>query len=330
MTFEELWDDQKEFNQELYAHSEDYRHLRSDEVAFVKEMVLNLASESDELLRTMQWKRHRKIALRPNREHTLEELVDQFKIWMTLAQRLGFTVDDVRRGYLRKSMVVRQRMSEEWVKTLAGPLAVVDIDQVLCDYLTGITAWVRREYPQYGDRIRQLWHQRTFISAETMQLPFEEWEQVKHHFRTSGAKARLPVMPGARPFLTWCRTTGLTVVLLTSRPIDRYPNIYTDTLDWLRQFDLPFDFIWWSSNKSDRILEGDIRSRVSFVVDDDPRFIRQMERLQIPLFWLTPERRGEHLEEVQRQHWPDGRVGSTVHVIHDLEQISKHYTQSSV
>ena len=65
-----------------------------------------------------------------------------------------------------------------------------------------------------------------------------------------------------------------------------------------------------------------MRHKVSFMVDDDPKFVRQMERLEIPTFWLTAERREEELDKLKQAYWPQGgQLGPKTHMVFDLEKI---------
>jgi hypothetical protein len=106
--------------------------------------------------------------------------------------------------------------------------------------------------------------------------------------------------------LRWCHMQSFTVVLLTSRPIARYPNMYTDTVTWLHDNALVYDHIWWADNKADRILEGDIRHKIAFMVDDDPRFVKQAERLGIPVYWMIWEKGRDSVQAMIQDHWAPG------------------------
>jgi hypothetical protein len=127
----------------------------------------------------------------------------------------------------------------------------------------------------------------TYLSADTFGMTPQQWWNTKQAFRESGAKARLPVMPGAYQFLRWCRD-HYHIVLLTSRPIDEYPGMYMDTLDWLHYNQLPFDHIWWAMDKSDALASRpSIVDRVRFAVDDDPRFVSQLAQWGFPVYHLV-------------------------------------------
>jgi len=104
--------EQEDFN-DLFRHLpkgfEEQSHL-------TQHMVLCIMSELDEILNTIHWKHHRNISIKPNPQQTLFECVDVFKYLITIIQAWGFTEKDFIEAFWKKSMVVRQRRSEEFLK----------------------------------------------------------------------------------------------------------------------------------------------------------------------------------------------------------------------
>jgi hypothetical protein len=296
-----IWQHQANFNRMLRGEPPTSFEERSK---LSKDFALNQYSEIDEFQRTTKWKAHRRISVKPNPAHQIEELVDQFKMWMTQCQLWGFTLEEVMAAYWRKSAVVHQRYVEEWISQLNDPCVIVDIDNVLCDYITGFCRWVAERHPTLAEQTSQLVTKRLWVNAESMGLDDGIYQAIKHEFRVTGGKRHLPVIDGAREYLTGLRASGVKVVLLTSRPIDRYPNIFTDTIDWLGKNQLAYDFIWWATDKGERILEAGIRDRVLYVVDDDIKYIRTFAGMGLRCFWLrlegTDELTSDDLDELKR------------------------------
>lgn len=290
-----IWEDQRAFNM-LFREPPDSPQTLAEQA---KEFVIFTESEMHELLRTLPWKKHRRMPFRGNPAHMFEEGADVLKCVLSLLQIIGIdTPEKMVELYWQKTAVVRQRYREEWVEKLDRDCVVVDIDNVLCDYINGMCDWIPRarmfldseehgisnEFQQRIDKVR---HDGKYLSAKTLGIRDELWQALKHEFRTTGQKRCLPVFDDALEFLTRCKHAGLRVVLLTSRPIDRYPNIFTDTILWLNNNKLPFDFVWWSSEKAERILEEDgLREKIRFAIDDDEKFVRQFAKARIPTYWL--------------------------------------------
>jgi hypothetical protein len=271
----ELWEDQASFNLLFRQPPANDAELAKQ----VKDFILYTESELHELLRTIQWKGHRNLQVQLNRPHMREECADILKCAISLFQICGLTPEDLVQAYWDKTAVVRQRYSEEWTKQINAPCAIIDIDNVICDYITGLCNWlmVRCEWDERldVDRIVEVRDARGYVNADSMGVPDEYWKALKHEFRISSRKRELPVLPNSTIGLERLQLEGLQIVLLTSRPIDRYPNIYTDTLLWLQRHAIPFDFILWGHDKAERLLETDLRRHVKVTFDDDLMYAQQ-------------------------------------------------------
>ena len=316
LAFLKMWDDQAAFNL-LFRQPPENDFVMAEQA---KDFVLYTESELHELLRTMRWKKHRNAVVQVNRGHMRDEVADVLKCVLSLFQIVGQTPETLVEAYWSKTAVVRQRYQEEWVKRLDQPCAIVDIDMVLCDYITGICDWIHR-YAQptvEPARLQHLVQSRSYINAESLGLPEEKWKAIKHEFRTSGAKRYLPVFPDARVFLHALKRRGMQIVLLTSRPVDRYPNLYTDTLLWLDKHELAYDFIWWSLDKGERVLEGGLREHAKLFVDDDRRYIEQMSKLGIPSYWVLRD----SSSRVRMDNEPN------VHPALSLQEVVDHYDRT--
>lgn len=278
----DVWSEQSDFDK-LFRDSPQSFSQKSD---VTQHLVLCIMSELNEILDTVQWKHHRKTDIRPNPRQTLAECIDVFKYLVSIAQVWGFSEKDFFEVFWKKSMVVRQRYSEEWVKSLRGKSAIIDIDGVLCDYRTGFLDWLSGNRSDLSDYIVKLksdeYHY--IITRKDFNLSIKEWQDIKHGFRISGAKEYLPVYPDAKDFMKGLKDNGISTVLLTSRPIDRYPNLYGDTVSWLNRNGLPHDVVWWAYDKADKALEK--LSNPVFAVDDDPSHINKFADAGIQTFWI--------------------------------------------
>ncbi len=280
-----IWKDQADFNLNFFPPASSFEEQSRQ----TKEMVLHTMSELDELLRTTVWKTHRRQNVQPNIEQVKNELTDILKYWISLALIWGVTPEDAIADYWRKSMVCRQRYAEEYLRNLEGQIVICDIDGVLADYVSGFLAWTSNHQPELFNRCADLNRQDTnlWLNASSLGVSEDVWQELKHRFRTSRGKLSLPVYDGAKELLSACRAKGLKIVLLTSRPIDKYPNIYTDTLEWLINNELEHDFIWWSQDKAETLLSKNIKANVAFAIDDDTRFITSYTAMGIRSFWIN-------------------------------------------
>jgi hypothetical protein len=293
-----IWDDQAQFNAELRPIPDTY----VGQVELTKEFALHMTTEIAEMLEACGvWEMHRTRHQDGfNPENVRRQLIDQFKYWMSIAQVWGFTPEEMERSYWRKSASVRQRYAEEHIYQLGNrPIVVLDIDNVLCDYTRGFGAWLgerletmRLEPLTQHAALEALRHAilaREYLGPGTLGLDNDTWLTIQHEFRLSGGFAHLPPMPNARQFVEAQVDDGCVIVALTSRPIDEYPNLRDDTVEWFRTHHIPVDYIWWGVDKAEKLTKNlaALAPNIRFAVDDDVRFLRQYERMGVrQVYWL--------------------------------------------
>jgi FMN phosphatase YigB (HAD superfamily) len=310
----EIWKDQKRFNKNFWPDPKDDPETQT---AQTKEFVLLLMSELDELLRTTAWKKHRKQNVLLNPAQIKNELTDIFKYWLSLCQVWGFSPEDMVADYWRKSMVVEQRYSEEHVLQLKGPIALVDIDGVLANYREGVLEFLRkseRYVPGIKEKAEEFLkaEETPYVNASLFGLEEKVWQVLKHKYRVSGGKFEIDCYDDAEDFLVDLRLQGYQTVLITSRPIDRYPNIFSDTMFWLRSYNLHVDAIWWAMDKKEKVSWEGIVPKVAFAVDDELENCEKFASLGIQTYHLI--RPGEH-------HRRFGDLPENVREIKSLKEI---------
>lgn len=312
--WESMWRDQEDLNRLFRPDGPPttYEHR----IALTKEFVLHLHSECASLLDAVgSWKPHRHQPTRENRAHVLIELSDIHKYVLSLYQIWGFTPEEAVQGFCEKSMVVRQRHSEEFIKTIDRPAVLVDLDGVLADYVRGFTESMLR--PRLPREAFLTLSSCGWIDKQSLRpwLSEEEYDHLRHMFRVNGGFGRLPMLPGARSLMDWLHEQGYYIIILTSRPIHTYPNIYTDTLIWLDAHELHHDFIWWAQDKGSLVEDRNIRRHVVFAIDDDEKFVYQLSNLGIPVWWVTDK-------ELQR-------LGeATIQTVKNLTELLEHVTHT--
>jgi hypothetical protein len=311
--FKTMIEDQQAFNRLIFDNDNADVPTRTSRL---KDLVLGMVEESLEFIRTFDFKVHRRQKLRlQNVAHAHEELIDMFKYWLSIADVCDFPFERLEELYWAKSRVVRYRYQEEWLSQIDKPCVIVDIDDVLADYIVGICDWAADVGPSllgmdtvtelgFRDRLRAIKKGHHWVNNDAVGLSHMDWQKVKHDFRTRHGKVAIPTFSDTRPFLEWCRSKGWLIVLVTSRPVDQYPNIFTDTVSWLARHNLPFDYLWWTTEKSERLEEAliNIREQVVFAVDDSPRYVSQFASKGIRTYWL---RRGLNDDDESEESDPN-------------------------
>ncbi len=291
-----IWEDQAEFNAQLRPLPTTYE----GRVDLTKEFSLHMMTEITELLESCGiWQMHRlRHEEKYNPENVRRQLIDQYKYWVSIVQLWGFTPDELEKTYWRKSAAVRQRYAEEFIHQIKDrEIVVLDIDNVLCDYTTGFGQWMLDSLYLYiqddelmghiFERVKLAMKHRLYMSQESLGIPSKTWTYIQHEYRVHGQAHSMPMMPGAREFIRKLHAMGLVVIALTSRPIDEYPNLRDDTVEWFHDNGILIDYIWWGTDKAEKLAKNlPALPNIRFVIDDDIRYIQQYMRMGVKtIYW---------------------------------------------
>lgn len=166
-------------------------------------------------------------------------------------------------------------------------IVIIDIDGILADYRLGLLYWIRQSWPSLAAKANEhLKVSDTWINAKTMGVPYKEWLSALEMFRMSGGKQSLPLFEGAKDLIYWCMEHKYEIVLLTSRPIDIYSNIYRDTIEWLRNNSIHHHLLLWSKDKAEIVHKLRLTDKIVFAIDDELKHIESYEDLEIETLWI--------------------------------------------
>lgn len=265
----EIWTKQENFNTNFV----DFSNLsEEDRQSWTKEYVLHLIDETSSLLNEVNWKLHHKSdTIKINRKELVFEWIDVFKYWLSIGLVWGITPDEFISAYSEKSSIVEQRYLQEYNEDYGKGIVVVDIDGVLSDYPSNFLRFVD-SHEGKDLSLSQISNINLYDLFQD-KISVEVLQKYKHQYRVEGKSREEKVMPGAREFLGKLKSNGYYVVILTSRPFDRYKNLYVDTYMWLKENNLEFDMLLYDSKKRDKILSLSKSNQIKFIVDDDPRIV---------------------------------------------------------
>lgn len=198
-------------------------------------------------------------------------------------------------------------------------MVIVDIDGVIADYRLGLLWWINTHYPDMREICyHHLNRVDTWIDADSMGVSFRQWLEILENFRMSGGKKLIPVFPGARQLFDLLDKRKKEVVLLTSRPIDIYSNIYRDTVEWLRDNFFPHHLLLWSKDKADIVFKLRLTDRVAFAVDDEYGHCLKYAKLGLKTYWL------DHYDVNKKLEADPSAVRDTrIVVVKSLKQITE-------
>lgn len=190
------------------------------------------------------------------RQQTLG-LVDALHYLLSMLSLRAEAEDIDRLVTARRDMVIDLHLTYDKITHLLAEadkgtvsFAVVDIDGVLFPY------------PDMLDHFSQ--------NFEGM-----DPDRIKEMYRLSSIKRNIPPLPGSREFLTTLREKyGLKIVILSSREVEYYPEVYMDTVEFLRYYNLPHDILLFKEEKRGGIILPQILRNTRLFVDDSESQIK--------------------------------------------------------
>jgi len=130
---------------------------------------------------------------------------------------------------------------------------MVDIDGVLTDYPGCFLRWVE----QFTGI--------NYVNVQVMKsvLGIPAYEIIKEQYRDSGVKRSLPLNQDAFEILVVCKRMDYIILVVTTRP-DREP-VRTDTMFWLHDKHIPYDNVFFVTDKKEFVKEHTI----DIIMDDE-------------------------------------------------------------
>jgi len=141
----------------------------------------------------------------------------------------------------------------------------VDLDNVLADYSGDFLRWATNGQlsPSPSDVT-------SLHLNDVLCLDEKDYGELKRRWRVEGHKRTMTMLPGAhgalRRLYQW-----YDVVIISSRPADKYDNIENDTCYWLKMHDLEYDSIVFACDKYQHVNDHYPVEDVSAIFDDDPQ-----------------------------------------------------------
>ncbi len=116
-------------------------------------------------------------------------------------------------------------------------------------------------------------------------------EKIKELYRLSGLKASEPPLPHAPELIQYLQDQGCVVILLSSRPVNLYPEVYQYTLEFLDRYHMKPDLLFFKDHKAISAELETLWNRVIFFVDDDGSYLSSVKKRHpdVCCVHLTPE-----------------------------------------
>lgn len=141
----------------------------------------------------------------------------------------------------------------------------VDLDNVMADYGGDFLRWATNGQlsPSPNDLT-------SLHLNEILCLDDADYAELKRRWRVEGHKRNMTMIPGTHGALRRL-SQWYDVVIISSRPADKYDNIREDTEYWLKQHDLQYSELVFTKEKFDYVHDRYSVDDVLAIFDDDPK-----------------------------------------------------------
>lgn len=265
-----LWREQKKYNEivRLETHNKE---------EWTTKYLLGLVSEIDEVLREINWKRHRKTSKNVVLSSLAFELADLTKYVLCLWELWGFSQDEMLDWCLIKTDIMNKLLEMENNQPMPKqPVIISDIDGTLGDWRK---EFISRAKQQSTDP------QETLLIDVDVGIQYDAYVRNKHSFEAGGGYSSIPIFKDAARLLRQAKKCGVYVIIYTARPVNKYKAVQYDTLRWLQAHSIPFDELRFGHEE--RIMTAvSLRKKGHpvLMLEDDPNLILRADNNNI-LVW---------------------------------------------
>lgn len=260
----DLFKDQSQFS-ELIGTARQMTIAERDKMT--RDLSLALHTEVSHLVSATSYRPHTDEKPDPDPDKILFESVDVIRYAIAIMNLWNQTPESFEEAWrLKDCYLASYRITKKNI--WAGqPVAIVDIDDVLCEFRLAFSNWLKRSYnidasvdsPEYY-----------FINA--LKTAGVNPEGVFDKFISEGELANIPVVGCAIEFMQSLKKEGYFVHLLTARPRENLRCLY-DTHAWLRKNKIAFDRLDFASEKLRWCMQSDywVSGSIKFAIDDSPK-----------------------------------------------------------
>ena len=272
-----MYKTQLEFTRKFFKekHGIDLSDIEKDKVLQIKwnkEYILALIKECTEILDELDWKMHTTKTSEEVHDNILEECIDVQKYLLGLMILNGFDREQIEQKFFDKSAVVEAKFQQEAsikkIKESKQPIVFCDIDGVLADWPGEMIRFASKIERQNLCDVRYM----------QKQLGRKRMNEIQKQYRLSGIKARMRLKEfNCGKVLKRLKEEGFAIILITARPYKKIFRIYSDTLIWLKDSDIPFDAIIWENEKEKYIINNFDTEQVTCIIDDNIDNIKKLD-----------------------------------------------------
>jgi len=260
----DLFRRQKKYNEEI-------RQGQPDNLSqWTQTYLLGIVSEIDEVLREIDWKKHRKgNGVLPSRINVAYELADITKYVISLWELWGFDSYEMLSYCHLKSEILEQKKRQEYAKISEGLIVVItDLDGTLADWRRSFGAFLADKGYQFDDSSS------TLTMDVDMNLGYTEYNALKEEFESSGGYCTLePYTDGIAFVNVMSSLHQAYVIAITARPVHRHKRIWNDTWIWMSTNRMSADQLIMGSESRVVLATSLMKTNKVILLEDNPELM---------------------------------------------------------
>ena len=266
----DVWQQQAQYNR-------DVRQIQDrSEAEWMETYILGMMSELGDLLKEMNWKRHRLRSSEDFGPNVPEELVDITKYVYSMWILMGYTPEEMLQRTYLKGTYLASLFRQNFFQEVKDKVVIFDLDDVLANLRKTLAGYFsdKFELPAISTD--------SFINGVEIHLDLEggwkadEYRRVKNTFEKEGGYRTVEPLLPIKPMFDSLWGRGYSIAVYTARPVTAFKRIRWDTFLWFEDQGAQPDLLEFGSE--DRIRTGcKLQSEGRFVVlvEDNPELARR-------------------------------------------------------
>jgi len=245
--------------------SENLTEYERDEMT--KTLALALHTEVSNLVSATSYRSHSLKSVEPDPDKIMFESVDVVRYAVAIMNLWDITPGDFEKAWQLKDNYLNLSRRLEKNKWRGERVAIVDMDDVLCEFRKDFAKWLSNTYSVTPDVNSSEYY---FIGD--LESAGVNPEGVFEKFITDDGFLSLSPVEGAVKFMQSLKDAGYFVHILTARPESNLKCCY-DTHSWLVNNRVPFDKLSFSSEKLRWCMQSEywVLGAIDFAIDDSPK-----------------------------------------------------------
>lgn len=267
MDIQKIWDEQKRYNELIRSEQPDTN--------WMPQYLLGMVSEVDEVLREINWKRHRIETSKVNPDNVARELADITKYVMSMWEFMGYSPEDMIQFVSEKNEMLEQLyLQENTLMPVGRRILIFDLDGTVADWRRTFSYWLQKDSPEYmHDPLDVSPHASSQFDTEHT-IKYDKYFKAKEAFESSGMYAQILPYDDAVEAVRDARLEyDAYLICITARPVKKYKRLWLDTWNWLKLGDIQPDSLLFE-NEARILIANGLKDKNDVILwDDDPDLV---------------------------------------------------------